>query len=577
MKIACQSCQAKYTIADEKVVGKVVKIRCKKCGATIVVNGQDEGGHAGHANEEATEIRSSTAEFGPQGGGESEAWTVNVADDDQRTMATAQIVAAFQSGAVTDETYCWRDGMGDWLPLREIEELAGACGLNGAPAFAQAPAPQSQRPMASAAVASPARSASVRPQAAAAGGGLSNLFGSSPPPAAQPAAQFGGGAAAARRAGGRAGGADLFGAAAEAGGENDVMTSAPQNAAGQQVVDDGRMTGQRNENSVLFSLNALTAADAGAKKGPGGGLLGAAEGDGSGLIDIRALSSAMATSGAKKTNHADDIMNLGGGGAFSAALAAPVLTAPPLDSGDPNAPAGGATNKKILMMGGALALLLIVGMVVMFLLLQPKAPPPLAATTPEGPASAAAPASPGSAAAAAPAATAPVAAAAAGAAVAAAESTPTKAAPPSVGARRSSGAVAGYTPPPAAPTHEAPPPSNNSSLDSLMAGAVGGKSRPAAPAAPAGGTEPFDRGAAAASLGNIAASVGSCKRSSGPTGQGHVSITFSPSGRVISAIVDQPPYAGTSVGGCVAGKFRGAHVPPFAGGNVPVGKHFSID
>ena len=36
MKISCQSCAAKYTIADEKVVGKIVKIRCKKCSATIV-------------------------------------------------------------------------------------------------------------------------------------------------------------------------------------------------------------------------------------------------------------------------------------------------------------------------------------------------------------------------------------------------------------------------------------------------------------------------------------------------------------------------------------------------------------
>ena len=41
MKITCQACAAKYTIADEKVLGKVVKIRCKKCGATIVVNGND--------------------------------------------------------------------------------------------------------------------------------------------------------------------------------------------------------------------------------------------------------------------------------------------------------------------------------------------------------------------------------------------------------------------------------------------------------------------------------------------------------------------------------------------------------
>jgi hypothetical protein len=46
---------------------------------------------------------------------------------------------------------------------------------------------------------------------------------------------------------------------------------------------------------------------------------------------------------------------------------------------------------------------------------------------------------------------------------------------------------------------------------------------------------------------------------------------------VLSAVVDQPPYAGTAVGGCVAGKFRSAHVPPFAGGNMPVGKRFSIN
>ena len=33
----------KYTIADEKVLGKIVKIRCKKCGATIVINGNESG------------------------------------------------------------------------------------------------------------------------------------------------------------------------------------------------------------------------------------------------------------------------------------------------------------------------------------------------------------------------------------------------------------------------------------------------------------------------------------------------------------------------------------------------------
>jgi hypothetical protein len=86
---------------------------------------------------------------------------------------------------------------------------------------------------------------------------------------------------------------------------------------------------------------------------------------------------------------------------------------------------------------------------------------------------------------------------------------------------------------------------------------------------------PFDRGAAAASLGAV--KVASCKKPDGPTGSGHVSVTFSPDGSVQSAVVDQPPFAGTPVGGCVAGKFRGARVPAFGGGNVKVGKSFVIN
>ena len=35
MKITCQSCQSKYTVSDEKVQGKTVKIKCRKCGATL--------------------------------------------------------------------------------------------------------------------------------------------------------------------------------------------------------------------------------------------------------------------------------------------------------------------------------------------------------------------------------------------------------------------------------------------------------------------------------------------------------------------------------------------------------------
>ena len=104
MKIACQSCQAKYTIADEKVLGKVVKIRCKKCSATIVINGNESQGEEASGSD-AGGVLDYT------GPASSEQWTVNVADGDQRTLTAAEIAKEYRSGVITDETYCWKDGM----------------------------------------------------------------------------------------------------------------------------------------------------------------------------------------------------------------------------------------------------------------------------------------------------------------------------------------------------------------------------------------------------------------------------------------------------------------------------------
>ncbi len=42
MKIICDNCATKYSIADEKVRGKVFKIRCKKCSHIIVVRGAEQ-------------------------------------------------------------------------------------------------------------------------------------------------------------------------------------------------------------------------------------------------------------------------------------------------------------------------------------------------------------------------------------------------------------------------------------------------------------------------------------------------------------------------------------------------------
>jgi len=61
MKLECPTCQARYTLSDEKVRGKVVKIRCRRCKEIVVASGtppepdRDPGGvpRTGERNEKS--------------------------------------------------------------------------------------------------------------------------------------------------------------------------------------------------------------------------------------------------------------------------------------------------------------------------------------------------------------------------------------------------------------------------------------------------------------------------------------------------------------------------------------------
>ena len=131
MKITCESCQSKYTVSDEKVQGKTVKIKCRKCGATILVgaNGVTTSGAAG----DPVSAVSTT--------GEGSSYTVNVAEGDQRTMTMAEVVDAYNTQVITADTYVWADGMADWMPLGQVDAIVAALNAGAAPApTAAAPA-----------------------------------------------------------------------------------------------------------------------------------------------------------------------------------------------------------------------------------------------------------------------------------------------------------------------------------------------------------------------------------------------------------------------------------------------------
>jgi predicted Zn finger-like uncharacterized protein len=83
---------------------------------------------------------------------------------------------------------------------------------------------------------------------------------------------------------------------------------------------------------------------------------------------------------------------------------------------------------------------------------------------------------------------------------------------------------------------------------------------------------PFDRAAAAAALNSGAAQASACRKDGDPSGVASVTITFAPSGRVTSANISGPPFAGTPTGGCIAAALRKARVPAFEGDRVTVSK-----
>jgi predicted Zn finger-like uncharacterized protein len=556
MKITCQACAAKYTIADEKVLGKVVKIRCKKCGASIVINGNDPSGAS---------VGAADAPMLDYAEGGSQAWTVNVAEGDQRAMEDAEIVSAYRSGVVNDETYCWKEGMGDWLPLREIAQLYGACTAGRGAGPTDPPgddaATKIQAPPAFLLGSSPPATAPAQ----AAHGGQNGSGAHYPPEPAAPTA---------RRAPGRSPGADLFGAAAQAGGEDDVMTSAPagipqaHEARGESA---DKLTGARNENSVLFSLNALTSKGGVMPQKP---LASSAEA--SGLIDIRQLSAQIGL-GERKESRIDDIMNLAGGGAFSPSLTAPVLSAPPLEdyAAVPQAsltPAAMAKNKKLMLMalgGGAFLVVAAIGVALMLMhrgseeASEGKEKPAASASaeSPSASASGAAPA--GSVAAndtAQPSASeAPQAAApAAGGQDQGKESAPKEAKPAAAAAQSQPKESAA-----AKPKQEAP-----AGVPAAVAAAAGGGA--------AASDAPFNMGEAKSRLAAAAAGVQSCKKGD-QTGTGRVVIVFLPNGTAQSATVTGSPFEGTPAGGCVAARFRGVRVPPFGGSPFSVAKSFTIN
>lgn len=338
MKITCHSCAAKYTVSDEKVQGKTVKMKCRKCGATIVVGGAAQGEGAALDDSALANAGDAGSPEGPPPG----SFLVSVTESDQRTMTLAEVVEAYNGGVITADTYVFADGMSDWQALQDNETIVAA--LNEAAVVSQAVTNGS---------------AGYAPQAS--GGYAPQPMAAAPAPAAyaQPAA------AAARRDSGRKS-QDLFG-----GGGGGFGADSGAGLASASSLASQSSPGKRDENSVLFSLNALTAATAPAARPSAT----TATKEDSGLIDLKALSAnAPAAPAAAASAPMVDAV-----GMFP--LGAPVLAPPPVQQAGyavPTAAAPSGGSKLGLIIGGVIAVCAVAIVFLLVLRGDDKKPEPTA-------------------------------------------------------------------------------------------------------------------------------------------------------------------------------------------------------
>jgi len=171
MRFVCDRCKSKYSISDEKVRGKILKIRCKRCNHIIEVRDPVAAKSAAPSPpalgaaltpaspparrpsdvpEEHTQISSpglldelkrTAANLALQPSAEPvlSEWYVAISDEPTGPLTREEVRGHIAAGRVNSESLAWREGFDDWRPIREVADLKDL--LRGSRALAAVAAP----------------------------------------------------------------------------------------------------------------------------------------------------------------------------------------------------------------------------------------------------------------------------------------------------------------------------------------------------------------------------------------------------------------------------------------------------
>jgi len=183
MQFSCESCKALLQISDEKLRGKRLVVKCKRCGSRIqiadpalrtpsrvepvvatphsvsTVSGVPTAADTDTESTRAIDtallaraLRQSKEEGAPSEpkpqAGEQPSWFALIANKQEGPFSKAELALKTAQGIIGPRTYLWRDGMGDWARAKDVPEAAPFFDEPPPPAKQPTPAPIPQPPAA---------------------------------------------------------------------------------------------------------------------------------------------------------------------------------------------------------------------------------------------------------------------------------------------------------------------------------------------------------------------------------------------------------------------------------------------
>lgn len=172
MKFLCDRCKTRYSIGDDRVRGKILKIRCKNCANVITVregmpdaDAADPGGvNRPRTSTQANPIITSSAPApaaAPAAPKLEDEWYVSIDGVQSGPFSLPDAQKWVAAKALEADLHCWCEGFDDWLPVDKVSHFRNLRKPQPVkPVMTPPPIPKAEKPLFAATMASIEKAAS---------------------------------------------------------------------------------------------------------------------------------------------------------------------------------------------------------------------------------------------------------------------------------------------------------------------------------------------------------------------------------------------------------------------------------